>query len=427
MPGVNEYCHFLKSINDVRKIRSRLLANFERASLPTVSDDERKKLLSFVVCGGGPTGVEFAGELYDLVTEDMAKYFPHLREFVKVYIIQSQDHILNTYDLKISKYAEDKFMREGINVLTRSRVMSVSDGIITYSKSKKESSAQEEHKIPFGLCIWTTGIGMQPFTESIANKIDSQMHSRALMVDEHMRVKGAYQGPDADHGDILALGDCSAVMIPRLRDSILDMFKSADANQSDSLNFEEFQKFASVLKKKHPLTEVYLQKLTKLFAECDADHNGDLSFEEFKKMVLDLEKKLKAYPATAQVAQQQGTYVAHYLNWMAENEEQGVVARHEIKASSAMEGTDQVETGFPAFKYSHFGSLAYLGSSTAALDFGGGLTMPNGGWFGMGRIMTFWLWRSVYLSEVVSLRQRVRLGSDWTCASMFGREVSRFG
>jgi NADH dehydrogenase len=106
--GVEEYTHFLKTINDVRKIRAKLLANFEKASLPTISETERQRLLTFVVCGGGPTGVEFAAEMYDLVTEDMAKYFPHLSDYVQVYIVQSQDHILNTYDLRISKYAQDK-------------------------------------------------------------------------------------------------------------------------------------------------------------------------------------------------------------------------------------------------------------------------------------------------------------------------------
>lgn len=51
-----------------------LLANLELASLPTTSIEERKRLLSFVVCGGGPTGVEFAAELADMMAEDVLKY-----------------------------------------------------------------------------------------------------------------------------------------------------------------------------------------------------------------------------------------------------------------------------------------------------------------------------------------------------------------
>src|SRR5690606_19076141 len=100
VPGVDDHCNFLKSVNDVRKIRAKILNNFETASLPTTSEEEKRRLLSFVVCGGGPTGVEFAGEMYDLVTEDLSCYFPHLQKYVTVTIIQSQDHILSTYDLR---------------------------------------------------------------------------------------------------------------------------------------------------------------------------------------------------------------------------------------------------------------------------------------------------------------------------------------
>lgn len=48
-----EHCHFLKTINDARKLRKKIIANFEIASLPTTSPEEKKRLLSFVICGGG--------------------------------------------------------------------------------------------------------------------------------------------------------------------------------------------------------------------------------------------------------------------------------------------------------------------------------------------------------------------------------------
>src|ERR1700737_728039 len=55
-----EYCHFLKTIVDARGIRNHIMDNFEKACLPPTTDEEGKVLLSFVVAGGGPTGVEFA-------------------------------------------------------------------------------------------------------------------------------------------------------------------------------------------------------------------------------------------------------------------------------------------------------------------------------------------------------------------------------
>jgi len=64
-------------------------------------------LLSFVVSGGGPTGVEFAAELYDMLNEDLCRFYPKiLRNEISVHVIQSRSHILNTYDEALSKYAE---------------------------------------------------------------------------------------------------------------------------------------------------------------------------------------------------------------------------------------------------------------------------------------------------------------------------------
>ena len=72
---------------------------------------ERKRLLSFVVVGGGPTGVEVAAELYDLVRDDLAKYYPELCKEARVRLVELQDHVLSTYDRKISDYTSKLFSR----------------------------------------------------------------------------------------------------------------------------------------------------------------------------------------------------------------------------------------------------------------------------------------------------------------------------
>jgi NADH dehydrogenase len=101
-----EHCNHLKTIDDARTIKNKVLENLEKACLPTTSDDERKRLLSFVICGGGPTGVEFASELFDLLNEDLLVFPKILRNEISVHIIQSRTHILNTYDEALSQYAE---------------------------------------------------------------------------------------------------------------------------------------------------------------------------------------------------------------------------------------------------------------------------------------------------------------------------------
>ncbi len=64
VPGVRENCYFLKDVDDARALRAAIVATFEAASLPSLTDEERVNLLTFVVVGGGPTGVEFSGELF---------------------------------------------------------------------------------------------------------------------------------------------------------------------------------------------------------------------------------------------------------------------------------------------------------------------------------------------------------------------------
>lgn len=70
---------------------------FERASLPSLSEEEKKRILHFVVVGGGPTGVEFAAELHDYVYDDLVRLYPQSKDYVKITLIEAGDHILNMY------------------------------------------------------------------------------------------------------------------------------------------------------------------------------------------------------------------------------------------------------------------------------------------------------------------------------------------
>jgi len=83
-PGVKENAYFLKDVGDARKIRKRVLELFELCHLPFLTDETRACLLHFVVVGAGPTGMEFAGNLSDLISQDLARSHPQLMKFVKI-------------------------------------------------------------------------------------------------------------------------------------------------------------------------------------------------------------------------------------------------------------------------------------------------------------------------------------------------------
>lgn len=87
----------MQEIEDAQKIRRTVIDCFERASLPSISEQERKKILHFVIVGGGPTGVEFAAELHDFVNEDIARLYPTLKQHVTITLLEAGDHILSMY------------------------------------------------------------------------------------------------------------------------------------------------------------------------------------------------------------------------------------------------------------------------------------------------------------------------------------------
>ncbi|KAI9250930.1 pyridine nucleotide-disulfide oxidoreductase-domain-containing protein [Phascolomyces articulosus] len=389
-----EHTFQLKTIQDAMRIRRTVTSNVERAALPTTSPEERKRLLSIVICGGGPTGVEFAAEVYDWMNEDLVKWFPKiLREDISVTIIQSRDHILNTFDVDISKYAERKFNREGINVITNARVLRILRDKIVYKLKNTKEGANGFGDVPYGLCLWSTGIAMTPFAKMIAQKLGKQVHQRAIQTDAFCRVLGLQ-----DDSSVFAIGDCATIKNVKLLEHIMEIFEEADENKDGSLSLDEFATAVDQMKDKYPLTRQHLGELVHLFKKYDVDHSDTLEVEEMRCMLGDIDKKMTQLPATAQVASQQGAYVGRLLNQLAQEE-------HAIK-------NQKVEP----FQYRHLGSLAYLGN-TAVGEFGWGYKMIGG-------LYAQYLWRSVYWSNQVSLRTRINLSIDWTKGALFGRDIT---
>ncbi|KAI9485133.1 pyridine nucleotide-disulfide oxidoreductase-domain-containing protein [Zychaea mexicana] len=387
-----EHTFRLKTIQDAMAVRRTVTRNVEQASLPTTSPEERKRLLSFVICGGGPTGVEFAAEIYDWMNEDLVKWFPKiLREDISVTIIQSRDHILNTFDVKISEYAERKFSREGINLITNARVLRILKDKVVYRNKDAEGDKVGFGEVPYGLCMWSTGIAMTPFALMLAEKLGKQVHQRAIQTDAYCRVLGL------SDGSIFAIGDCATIKNQKLLDHIMELFENADQDKDGSLTLDEFASSVEEMRTRFPLTKQHLGELVHMFKKYDADNSGTLEVQEMHTLLSDIDKKMTQLPATAQVASQQGAYVGRLLNQLAKDE-------------------NDVDKVVGPFQYRHLGSLAYLGN-TAVGEFGWGYKMIGG-------LYAQYLWRSVYWSKQVSLRTRINLSIDWSRNAMFGRDIT---
>lgn len=392
----------LKTVQDVREIRQKIINNLERAALPSVDDQERRRLLSFIVCGGGPTGVEFASELYDMIHEDVLKYFPKLlTNEVSIHLIQSRDHILNTYSEKISQYAEKRFARAEINTILNARVKEITPTSVTYSTK----ADKKEHTIPAGFVLWSTGIAMNPLTKKLAQYLPNQYHRHALEVDSYLRVKGA------PLGTVYAIGDASTIET-NLVNHLLDLVDQCDINHDGQIDFDEFELMIKQIRKKFPTSQVHIQKVREVFERYDSNKDNKLGLNELVIMFQEISNRLTSLPATAQVADQQGKYLGKKFNRIQSPE-----ALESIELNSLV-GSDLDEVLFDPFVYRHLGSLAYIGNS-AVFDFGETYGSFAGG------LLAAYLWRSVYWSEQVSTRTRMLLLLDWIKRGIWGRDISK--
>ncbi|KAG4431204.1 hypothetical protein IFR05_013311 [Cadophora sp. M221] len=248
-PGVRENAFFLKDVGDARKIRKRILECFETASCPTTSEKLRDQLLNFAVVGGGPTGVEFAAELFDLCHEDLKKLYPSLIPHIKISIYDVATKILPMFDASLANYAINLFKRDGIQIKTEHHIQSLQPGLPGSTDPDNDGGCftlktKEDGEVGVGMCVWSTGLMMNPFVQSALDDVHTypttsatlsteiaspsskqwslKRHSRSggLLVDDHFRVKliprnnSPPEGssvPEATMQDVFAIGDVSVM------------------------------------------------------------------------------------------------------------------------------------------------------------------------------------------------------------------------
>lgn len=190
LEGVREHCLFLKELGDARRIRRRVLEQLARAEIPGLDEDEAARHLTLVVCGGGPTGVEIAAEIHDLVADELRREFPRTASRVRIVVLEALERLLSGFDEALSSYTGDHFRRSGIEVRTSSPVRRVeADRVVL----------EDGEEIPCGLTIWAGGNAPRRFVENLGLELDRGR----IRVDERLRVIG--------RPSTFAIGDCAAV------------------------------------------------------------------------------------------------------------------------------------------------------------------------------------------------------------------------
>lgn len=157
VPGVREHAFFLKTLTEAVNLRSHVLEQFERAARdPEALFDGS---LTFVIAGGGPTGVELAGALAELCGKVLTRDFPTIpRDAVRVVLLEMRDHLLDGFGARSRAYAQRLLARRGVEVRLGAAVEAVDEGRVALRGAVG---------LPCRTLIWVGGVRGEALAESL--------------------------------------------------------------------------------------------------------------------------------------------------------------------------------------------------------------------------------------------------------------------
>lgn len=364
VPGAREHALRLKSTDDARQLRTAVGEAFEYASRPGLTEEERTRRCTFMIAGGGPTGVELAGELSDLfadITKEYKGTYPKLAKNARVILAHGGADLVPQFEEPLRNEALASLKRKGVQVYLNTRVNKVTAQSATLSVKQFDPESGEvlkdrdEFDVPVGLSIWCAGTAPASFCSNLLEQLPDEARNK----DGRVKVDGWMRPQGLSDGSILVLGDAAA-------------------------------------QEKSMWDETLL-------------------------------------PSTAQVAGQQGAYIARTLSRgydlsapvpsqpkgrSPDDEIANVFNDPSLSNWLNLRGLESC----PPFVFLNLGLLAYLGGGEALtqVQVGDKNVVSKAGSVG------FFLWRSVYLVKQVATRNRVLVTFDWVKSAMFGRDTTRF-
>lgn len=187
----------LKTIGDATAIRARILSSFERAEVAE-DEDMRRALLTFVVVGGGPTGVELAGAIAELAGKVMVRDFRHIdAASAQVMLIEAGDRLLPALPACLSDKARRQLEALGVKVVTSAAVVRCdADGV----------ALADGREVASQCVLWAAGVMASKAAKWLNAEKD---RAGRVLVDENLNLPG--------HGDVFVIGDTAAVIGPNGR------------------------------------------------------------------------------------------------------------------------------------------------------------------------------------------------------------------
>lgn len=191
MADVEENSLSFKSLRDAVNIHNHILENYE-AALRERNEQRQRELLTFVVVGGGPSGIELAAAIQDFVRKALIRDYPSLMSQPRVLLVEAQDALLSGMKAKMSELAISRLRSRGIEVLLKTRISKA------WSAGVQTADGQT---IPTRTVIWVAGVKPVAVVESLPF---NKAKGGRIMVNQYLEV------PESP--GVYVLGDCAYLL-----------------------------------------------------------------------------------------------------------------------------------------------------------------------------------------------------------------------
>ncbi len=214
IPGAREHTWDFKTLEDAVVLRERVIDVCEHAD-HTADAEARKRLLTFVVVGGGYTGVELITELQDFIFSYVVERYRGIpRSELQLVLVEAEAEILRGIDANLAAHAHKRLRSEGIKIRTKARVTRCTAGRVEING---------EETIHAGTIAWASGVRAHPLVEALPERHDRI--GRAV-VNEHLQLEG--------HPEVFIIGDSGAAVTapdaPRVAPVAIDHGRIAARN-----------------------------------------------------------------------------------------------------------------------------------------------------------------------------------------------------
>jgi NADH dehydrogenase len=194
------YAPGLKTLDDAIEMRTRMLLAFEAAERES-DPQEQRRLLTFVIVGGGATGVELAGALAEIARHTLRKDFRHIRpESARILILEGGPVILSQFPAPLQNAARDSLERLGVEVRTDSLVTSVDARGVLWRAAAPPGAPAIAERIEAQTVLWAAGVAASPIAKSLGLPLD---RAGRVPAEPTLRVPG--------HPEIFVVGDICAL------------------------------------------------------------------------------------------------------------------------------------------------------------------------------------------------------------------------